>query len=217
MFFYIKGLSLNFCFIISAIKEIEEIRCQERADVGFIVDSSGSLRSEYDKEKLFVKSLAYRFGLSAKGSHAGVVRFSHKAEVRVTFAEKNSVTEFNDAVDLLPHWGYTTRIDEALKVAYNELFQPGNGMRVDVPRVVFILTDGRQTNENGAVSLTQAILPFHESNIQVVVIGIGSGVNRDQLKSMVKSEKDIYFAKNFDELISGKFVDDITAAACQKK
>ncbi len=194
---------------------VSQIKCRARADVGFIVDSSGSLRREYGKEKLFVKSLAYRFGLSAEGCHAGVVRFSHKAEVRMRFAEKNTVTEFNNDIDNMPLWGYTTRIDEALRVAYNDLFQLRYGMRMGVSKVVFVLTDGKQTNAVGAVSPAKAILPFHKSNIKVVVIGIGSRINKNELKSMVKSEKDVYFAKNFDELISSKFVDDITAASCQ--
>ncbi len=197
------------------IKELK-VKCQARADVGFVVDSSGSLENEYHKEKSFVKKLAYRFGLSANGSHAGVVRFSHKAEVKVTLAEKNSITEFTDAVDNLPHWGYTTRIDEALRVSFEELFQPRNGMRSDVPKVVFILTDGKQTKAPGSESPAQAIIPFHESNMKVVVIGVGSAINREELAGMAKSDKDIYFAKNFDELISSQFVDTVTALSCQK-
>ncbi len=202
---------------ISAIGElVQDVRCKARADVGFIVDSSGSLKSEYGKEKQFVKLLAQKFGLSAKGSHAGVVLFSDTADVRVKLAEKNTGAEFNDAVDQLPLLGKTTRIDKALQVAYNDLFQPENGLRLDVPQVLFVLTDGAQTNAIDAVSPAQAIVPFHESDIKVVVIGVGSGVKREELKSMVKSEKDLYVAKNFDELISSQFVDNITASSCQE-
>ncbi len=204
-------------FCISAITGlVQNVRCEARVDVGFIVDSSGSLKSEYGKEKSFVKSLAGRFGLSAKGSHAGVVLFSDNAELRVTLAEKNTVAEFNSAVDSLPLLGATTRLDKALQVAYDKLFQPKNGMRLDVPQVLFVLTDGEQTKADGSVSPAQAIVPFHESDIKVVVIGVGSAINKNELKSMVKSEKNVYFAKNFDELISSKFVDDITSASCQK-
>ncbi len=209
---------LYVCISIAAVtlNNVNDVKCQARADVGFIVDSSGSLESEYDKEKSFVKALAGRFGLSKGASHAGVVVFSDKVELSVTFAEKNNAKEFNDAVDKLPSWGARTRLDKALKVAYDELFQPENGMRLDVKQVLFVLTDGEQTKVNGSVSPAQAIAPFHESDIKVVVIGVGSHVNRKELKSMVKSEKDLYFAKNFDELISSPFVDEITAASCQK-
>ncbi len=192
------------------------VKCQARADVGFIVDASGSLKHEFHKEKSFVKTLANRFGLGERASHAGIVLFSNFAEISVTFAEKNNDKEFNDAVDNLPILGATTRIDKALKVAYDELFQPKNGMRLDVKQVLFVLTDGGQTKADDSVSPAQAIYPFHESDIKVVVIGIGSRVNRTELRSMVKSEKDIYLAKHFDELISSKFVDEITAASCQK-
>ncbi len=218
---HFKSIRLQFLYLCLSICcitviEVPGVTCQARADVGFIIDSSGSVRREYGKEKSFVKSLAYRFGLSAKGSHAGAVIFSHKAEVKVTFAEKNSITEFNDAIDNLPLLGYTTRIDKALRVAYNDLFQVRNGMRLGVPKVVFVLTDGKQTNEYDAVSPATAILPFHESDMKVIVIGVGSSVSKNELRSMAKSEKDVYFAKDFDELMSSEFVDKVIALSCQK-
>ncbi len=193
----------------------DEIRCRGRADVGFIVDSSGSLRSEYGKEKSFVKSVAKKFDISATGSHVGVVLFSDNAEVRVKFSEKNDAALFNETVDQLPLFGRTTRIDKALQVAHSTLFRPENGMRIDVPQVLIVLTDGAQTNAIDAVPPSQAIAPFHESGVKVVVVGVGSGVKRDELNSMVRSEDDLYLAKNFDQLISGDFIDNITAASCQ--
>eukprot|EP00794_Sanderia_malayensis_P005383 gene5383-6056_t len=190
-------------------------RCRGRADVGFIVDSSGSLKDDYDKEKSFVKSVATRFDIREGGSHAGIVLFSGRAQVKVGFSEKNDVAIFNKTIDELPLFGKSTRIDRALDVAQRILFQPSNGMRLDVPQVLIVLTDGKQTNAVDAVPLGQAVAPFHESGVKVIAIGVGSNVKRDELKSMVKSEEDLYLAKNFDQLISGGFIDNITAASCQ--
>ena len=50
------------------------------ADIGFILDSSGSLRAEYGKEKKFLLEVAEVAKLSPGGSRAGVVTFSHAAE-----------------------------------------------------------------------------------------------------------------------------------------
>ena len=44
--------------------------CDSIADIGFVVDSSGSLRRNYGKEKAFVKTLSDSFGISADGSRA---------------------------------------------------------------------------------------------------------------------------------------------------
>ena len=192
-----------------------EIKCRGLADVGFVVDSSGSLRNDYGKEKTFVKSLADKLGISSTGSHAGIVLFSDRAEVKMKFSEKNDAVEFKRTVDELPLFGKTTRIDKALQLAHGTLFRPENGLRTDVPQLLIVLTDGAQTNAADAVAPSEAILPFHESGIKVVVIGVGSGVKKDELSSMVKSKDDLYLAKDFSQLISSQFIDNITAASCQ--
>merc|ERR1739838_588079 len=42
--------------------------CKAKVDVGFILDSSGSLRNDYQNEKDFLKALAGAFGVSEDGS-----------------------------------------------------------------------------------------------------------------------------------------------------
>ena len=46
-------------------------KCKSKVDVGFVLDSSGSLRTEYHKEKDFLKALAGAFNISPGGSRAG--------------------------------------------------------------------------------------------------------------------------------------------------
>ena len=55
-----------------------------------------------------------------------------------------STESFTDAVNKIPHMGYTTRIDLALKLAKAELFERANGGRDDVPKVLIVITDGSQ-------------------------------------------------------------------------
>ena len=57
-------------------------------DVGFILDSSGSLRNDYQTEKDFLKSLAGAFGVSKDGSRASVLTFSFYAELSIKFKGK---------------------------------------------------------------------------------------------------------------------------------
>ena len=89
------------------------------SDVGFVLDSSGSLRAEYGKEKRFVIEIAKAFG---SGSRHGVVTFSHKAVLSIPLGAYNDHRSFADAVNAIPHMGYTTRIDLALLKAERELF-----------------------------------------------------------------------------------------------
>lgn len=61
--------------------------CEAVADVGFILDSSGSLKDEYHKEKLFIKVIARAFGISFHGSRAAVVTFSSDVEHSIKVTE----------------------------------------------------------------------------------------------------------------------------------
>ena len=104
-------------------------KCKSVLDVAFIVDSSGSLRSEYHKEKKFVKMMIESFGLGLSTTRAGIITFSHVAELSVKLSEHDSLNDFKAAVDALPMMGSNTRIDKALQLTLAEFFSPNNGAR----------------------------------------------------------------------------------------
>ena len=120
-------------------------KCNRIVDVGFVIDSSGSLKEEYHKEKDFVKALASAFDLGPDGSRAGVVTFSAKAEHSIKMNEHTDIDSFSAAVDAIPLMGMTTRIDRALRLAQKELVAPENGGRPKLPEILILLTDGTQT------------------------------------------------------------------------
>ena len=185
------------------------------ADVGFIVDSSGSLAREYSKEKEFVKSVADSLHISPdRGSQVAVVLFSFYSQLSIKFTDHTNANDFKRAVDALPLMRSTTRIDRALTTAYNEMFNEKNGMRVKVPKVLILLTDGEQTKGADAIPPEQVVQKFHDAGIKVIVIGIGTGVNSVELGKMVKSRENLYLAKSFDQLKSGQFVDNIIGSTC---
>ena len=74
--------------------------CSAKVDVGFILDSSGSLRNDYHNEKKFLNALVNAFGISREGSRAGVVTFSLRAEHSIKVCV-NSL-DFQIGVKILP-------------------------------------------------------------------------------------------------------------------
>ena len=48
-------------------------------------------------------------------------------------------------MDDIPLMGSTTRIDTALRMVQDEMYEEENGARKDVPRILILLTDGSQT------------------------------------------------------------------------
>ena len=57
-------------------EDLPEIEiCDNIMDVGFLLDSSGSITNYYSNEKKFLNALANSLGMSETGSHAGVITF----------------------------------------------------------------------------------------------------------------------------------------------
>ena len=68
-------------------------------------------------------------GLGLSTTRAGIITFSHIAELSVKLSKYDSLLDFKAAVDALPMMGSNTRIDKALRLAQAELFSPSNGGR----------------------------------------------------------------------------------------
>ena len=143
-----------------------------------------------------------------------VVLFSFYSQLSIKFTDHMKAEDFKRAVDALPLMRSTTRIDRALNTAYDEMFNEKNGMRVTVPKVLILLTDGEQTKAADAIPPWQVVQKFHDAGIRVLVIGIGAGVNPTELGRLVKSKGDLYLAKDFEQLKSSSFVDDIIGSTC---
>ena len=57
-------------------------KCGKTVDLGFLLDSSGSLKYEYAIEKKFLKRIISTFNVDSGQARAGVVTFSYDAELR---------------------------------------------------------------------------------------------------------------------------------------
>ena len=208
--------AVSLCLLVFAAKKPPKPSCEAVVDVGFILDSSGSLRKDYGKEKSFVKLLASTFGIHPNGSRAGVITFSYNAENSIKLSDHTDLNVFNAAVDSIPLMGFTTRIDRALRMAQKEMFSLGNGARPGIPKLLILLTDGSQTQDLGAEDPGDIAEQLRQDGISVLVVGIGSGVNATELAHIGGGAKNVYSAATFDELIGSDFVEDVKKVSCAK-
>jgi hypothetical protein len=222
--------------------------CTATVDVGFVIDSSGSITRYYQKEKDFVKSLADAFGIKKGQAHSGVVRFSATADLQIRFNQYYDSASFNKAVDRIGLLGSVTRIDLAFNLAREQLFNPKFGARTNVPKLLIFITDGVHTTRyrcGRIVTRTfrrrgrtftkrfyasaaearkicksgdpvKAAKAAAASGIKVIVVGVGNkrAINKRQLLTYAK---DVYTAGNFKELLTKKFIDQITNKMCSKE
>lgn len=159
-------------------------RCIHKADIGFVVDSSGSESAYWDYVKDWIKQMAIAFHIEAgTGNHAGLVLFSDEARTHISFDDHATVDEFNDAVDQLPAPGGGTSIESGLDLAYEELFEEA---RSNAHKTVIVMTDGQ--NGAGIDPIKEAIQPYHDDYIRVIVVGVGD-LDETELKAMLLKDE----------------------------
>ena len=181
-------------------------------DVGFVVDVSGSVGSNYPQVQTFLKDLARSIGVSTNGAHVSVVQFASNATLEIAFLD--DIATFISRVDALKGTMYQTRIDIGLDVALDEMFQPANGMRPydECSKVAIVMTDGTNTDPWAPMDYAKK---FRDARIRVVAIGIGNRVNEDELRPLVEVDSDFLLAEDFHDLISDSFLE--STAICQDK
>lgn len=203
-------------FIYSFICLFIQDECQEEhINLGFVMDMSSSITvKNYQKERDFVKNVADAFSISPGKTQAGVVTYNSEASLWISFGQHNNNEEFKAAVDKIPYWGGRTRIDNGLKMAVVGLFGAIKQARAHLPKVLIVLTDGRQSSDPRATPLDAAVLPLLQLGVKVLAVGIGNDISRDELKMIVESEQDIYTVDDFDDLLAKSH--QIAHTACKE-
>ena len=156
------------------------------------------------------------FNISENGSRAGVITFSWHAEHSIKLNDHKDVEGFLVAVEELPLLGATTRIDKALNMAKSEMFTAENGGRPNVPKLIILLTDGSQTKDADAVDPGGIAEELRQSGIKLIVVGIGKNVNVAEMLRIAGRASNVYEARNFDQLTSRKFIDQISKSSCEQ-
>ena len=142
--------------------------CAEAFDLVFAMDSSGSIRdANYQREKDFIKGLADKLVVGPRNVNLGLIVFSDVPIVSVRFDTLKSTdrSSFAAAVDGVPYLRGRTRIDSALLIAATNLFP--DGRQNQVPQVLLLITDGRQSSDPGSVKLDVAVRPLSDQGIKV--------------------------------------------------
>ncbi|XP_078360599.1 uncharacterized protein LOC144644910 [Oculina patagonica] len=177
-------------------------------DVAFIVDSSGSLESEFNDAKEVVKKLVMTLDKAPGKNRAAMVLFGSSASQVAQFGQYETVDKFQDAVQQLPKMGGRTRIDKALKIAVDQVLPAA---RQGVYKIDIILTDGVQSS--GARGLKQTSKPLRDAGVRVLAVGIGTGMDKRRLRLMTDRDEDVVDAKNIQGRLQG-ILDDLSQHDC---
>lgn len=202
-------LQLYVFFLFCIVRQ--NSKCQAKVDVVFLLDSSGSIKKFYNKEKQFLKAVASQFNIGKNEARIGVVRFSTRATLSIKLKDFQSADRFNNAVDRIRFKAGWTRTDRALKAAH-AMFRTAHGGRRGVKKVVILLTDGEST---GPKPFGQA-RKLRQLGYTIVAIGIGKKIGFNELARITGNRKNVFTVKSFAKLNSQSFIHKVDAAACKE-
>ncbi|XP_028394866.1 deleted in malignant brain tumors 1 protein-like [Dendronephthya gigantea] len=175
--------------------------CQNKLDLGFMLDSSGSVGYDnFERMKGFVKHLTDFFKLGRDHTRVSVMSFSDIPSIPIPLSRYFSdKSQFDNAVDRIKYINGGTATARALNMAYNEMFRSGNGAREpEYKKVLIILTDGRSSS--GQVGGPARKLK--NSGVVIFSVGIGSGLSLPELQEMASDPVDhhVITLNNFTQL-----------------
>jgi len=201
----------------AALEEIVE--CEYAVDIAFLIDSSYSVKLDYDKELQFVQEIARRFGISETGTHAGVVVFSdYKNHTRVTIKmnEYFSTEAFNNGIANSPFIGYRTRIDYAFEKVEKELFTIKGGARPNMKKLIFLITDGRQNPRNATYDPVKTSQSLYDKGVPIFAVGVSSDVNKTELEALTRHKERVYYENTFDDILQTAFIKKVSKQICKE-
>ena len=165
-------------------------------DVAFVIDSSGSMKPNgFDQEKDFVKKAAKELGVAPGKSRAAVIQFALTATEKIGFKEAPALADFERAVDDIKYdtEGRTTHIDNGLSKAKEVSEKVRSSDRI---KLLLLLSDGEQSNADE--KLKQLSSELRNASIRLLAVGIGSGVNVEQLKLIAGDDANAITATDFN-------------------
>jgi len=193
---------------------LNAVKAKCTVNVGFVLDSSGTLKRDFYSAKKFMKKIAESFGVSRLGSRASVITFSYNAVHNIKFNDHYDVPSFNKALDTLPLIDSTTRIDLALRLAQKEMFEASNGAQSNMKKVLILLSDGAQTKRRGAEDPALIAEELRQAGVNILVVAIGGVINPRNLVRIAGHPSRVFYGKSFNELIEMNPIEDITQSTC---
>ena len=188
-------------------------KCQAPLDLIFLLDASGSVgASNYLKEKEFIKIVVSRYDLETI-NQAAVIVFSTQASNVVPLGSKKTLVSFASSVDNIPYDQGWTRIDLALRLAYDEYFSAHNSN--ETQKLVILLTDGKQTRGN----LSTSYIPIEDTakilrskSARIFAVAIGHSVDISAMRMVTERNEDIFRIMEFNDLVAK--ADVISKTSC---
>ncbi|KAI0213235.1 hypothetical protein LSAT2_001785 [Lamellibrachia satsuma] len=211
-------------FTLSDNKLSCEGACENyKADIVFVVDSSGSIRDanprdrSYDNWELllnFMVTMVDKLNIGLNQVRIGVVMFSTDAESVFYMNQYTDKNSLKAAIRGISYLGGHTNTAGGIRIMHDVEFTPQNGDRPGVPNIAIVVTDGVSTRD--ALSTIPEAIRARNDGIKIYSVGITSAVKEAELRDISSSphekDKNYFMAPNFQNL--DRVAVAITSDAC---
>ena len=175
------------------------VQCQSYPDIVFVVDSSGSIQAGPFQVALnFVADLVPYFRIGEDFTHVGVITYNNNPTGRIALDDYFDASDLSTAIRSIDYTGGGTRTGRAIQYATDTSFNSSNGARDDGrSRVGIVMTDGQ--SGDGVVVPSNAA---RDAGINLIAIGIGTGIDENELLAIAGSTDQVYLVDTFADLPS---------------
>ena len=147
-------------------------------DIAFLFDSSSYLGSDhFHQTLLFAKTLLSKYNISHDQTNVAAAVYASTVNIGFNFTEHYSFSEVAAAIDNLPFLDETPLIiDNALRLVSEQIFTTD---RENIPDVLVIFVSSTLSGNSTGISQS-----LREEGIKVIVVGVGSSFELDQLEKI---------------------------------
>ncbi|KAF5921859.1 hypothetical protein HPG69_013033, partial [Diceros bicornis minor] len=199
-----KEERVNFAQNFDSLKSIKnevvhgictEKGCEDmKADIMFLVDSSGSIGLEnFGKMKTFMKNLLAKIQIGPDKTHIGVVQFSTDTKEEFQLNKYFTQKEISDAIDQMSYLNQNTFTGKALTFV-DQYFSPLKGARLRVKKFLILITDGEAQD-----AVRDPARALRDKGVIIFSVGV-FGANRSQLEEISGDGSLVFHVEKFDDL-----------------
>ncbi|CAG2191311.1 unnamed protein product [Mytilus edulis] len=192
-----------------------EVCSNQPADIGFLIDESGSVGVANFKKNLdFVKQFVDVFDIGNSAVKISSFAFHDFMGDGFYFKCCNDKASIKSHVDDINFSSGNENFEMALAFARKNMFQSVNGARDFSLKILIFFTDGRSAVQDGGYSL-------HQLGVIVYAVGVGSYVDRNQLDKIATNQSYVFMASSYADLVGQvhlptEIISDVLTNPCER-
>ena len=188
-------------------------------DIYFVLDESGSVgNSNYQLMKQFVYDTVNEFDIGSDETQIGVISFGIFATFQFQLNTYHDKANLLTAINALPYaFGSLTSTHLAIDLLRTDGFNSTNGGRPQsqaIPRVAVVITDGQSSSPTATATAAESA---HNEGIIIFAVGVGSGVNNNELEAIASDSSYVSTLTGFDTSQFDALQTTIVNDACTSK